>query len=138
MNVASKCQGQANPVFTYTATGFVNGDGLSAITNQPMFNTTCTTTNAFNVPYGPAYAVTASGAVAPNYNISYVPSHIVVVANPVAPPIVLSPVTPAPTPSPVPAPMRVIVRAPVKVVHHAVKKVVREPVKKVVHVRYSR
>ena len=85
VNIASKYYGESNPTFTYTVSGLVNGDTMSAITVGPRFATSCTTTSLPNNQYSPAYTVTAFGAVAPDYTISYVSSYIYVKA--IAPPV---------------------------------------------------
>ena len=54
------------PEFTYTITGFVNGETESVLTSKPIV--TCT---ADGKMVG-AYEITASGAVADNYTIQYV------------------------------------------------------------------
>ncbi len=63
----SKVYGQANPALTVSYSGFVNGDTSAELTTLPTVTTTATTTS----PVG-SYAITASGAVDPNYTISYV------------------------------------------------------------------
>ena len=66
-NNATRVYGAANPTFTDTITGFVTGDTLASLTTPPTVTTTATTAS----PAG-SYAITASGAVDPNYTISYV------------------------------------------------------------------
>ncbi len=58
--------GGAVPVLTASYSGFVNGDGTSALTTAPKITTTATSAS----PVG-AYPITASGATAPNYTITY-------------------------------------------------------------------
>ena len=58
--------GAAVPALTASYSGFVNGDNVSRLTNQP----TITTTAISSSPAG-AYPITASGAVDPNYTITY-------------------------------------------------------------------
>jgi hypothetical protein len=65
-NNASMTYGGAVPVLTGTYHGFVNGDGASSLSTQPQLTTTATTSSAAG-----SYSITASGAVATNYNISY-------------------------------------------------------------------
>jgi len=60
---ASKSYGQANPAFTITYSGFLNGDNPSAIT-QPTATTTATTTS----PVG-TYPINLTGGNAVNYSI---------------------------------------------------------------------
>jgi hypothetical protein len=66
-NNQTKVYGQANPALTVSYSGFVNGDTSASLTTQPTVSTTATTTS----PVG-TYAITASGAVDPNYAISCV------------------------------------------------------------------
>ena len=64
---ATKQQGEANPTFELTYSGFKNGETEAVLTKQP--NITCSATTAS--PKG-TYPITLSGAVAENYNITYV------------------------------------------------------------------
>lgn len=66
-NNQSKSQGSANPVLTVSYSGFVNGQTNTVLTTQPAITTTATTNSATGT-----YPITASGAVAANYNIGYV------------------------------------------------------------------
>ena len=66
-NNQSKVVGAANPALTVSYGGFVNGETQASLTTQP----TVTTTAVTGSPVG-TYPITASGAVAANYNISYV------------------------------------------------------------------
>ena len=66
-NNASKLYGAALPTLSATYSGFVNGDSASSLTTAPTLSTTATASS--NVG---SYAITASGAVDPNYTISYV------------------------------------------------------------------
>lgn len=59
--------GVANPTFTYTPTGLVNGDTTASLTTQP----TITTTAVLLSPVG-TYPIHPSAAVDPDYSISYV------------------------------------------------------------------
>ena len=63
----TKVEGEANPTFTPTFSGFKNGETNSVLTKQPTITTTATTSS----PVG-TYPVTVSGAEAQNYAISYV------------------------------------------------------------------
>ena len=62
----TKVQGDVNPVFTITYTGFVLGETATNLTTPPTITTTATT----NSPAG-YYALTPGGAVSSNYNITY-------------------------------------------------------------------
>src|SRR2546423_11674945 len=73
----AKDYGAALPTFTYSASGFVNGDTKASLTTQP----TCTTAATASSPAG-TYAINCTGAVDPNYTISYV--HGTLTVNPVA------------------------------------------------------
>ena len=61
-----KTYGSANPAFTATYSGFVNGDSQSSLTTLATINTTATVASSVGT-----YPITASGAVDPNYSISY-------------------------------------------------------------------
>lgn len=63
----TKEEGDPNPAFTFTGTGFVNGETETVLTAQPAVTTTATQAS----PAG-TYAITASGAAAENYTITYV------------------------------------------------------------------
>jgi filamentous hemagglutinin family protein len=63
---ASREYGLANPAFSATITGFVNGDDAGVLLTGPSFNTAATASS--NVG---DYLVTASGATAANYVINY-------------------------------------------------------------------
>jgi len=69
-NDASRSFNAANPPFTATYTGLVNGDTMSVVSGLTF------TTPA--IPSSPAgiYPVTPSGASALNYAIAYVPGHL--------------------------------------------------------------
>ncbi|HXB34651.1 MAG TPA: MBG domain-containing protein [Puia sp.] len=58
--------GGSVPVLTASYSGFVNGDGTSALTTAPTITTTATSASQVG-----AYPITASGATAPNYTITY-------------------------------------------------------------------
>jgi len=65
-NNASRTFDVANPAFTATYIGFVNGDTSASLTTQP----TCTTTAVLLSPVG-TYPITCSGAVDANYTVTY-------------------------------------------------------------------
>jgi hypothetical protein len=60
-------QGEANPTFDVTYSGFKNGETSSVLTKKP----TCYTTATTNSPVG-TYDITVSGAEAQNYSFKYV------------------------------------------------------------------
>ena len=60
-------QGESNPTFDVTYSGFKNGENSSVLSKQP----TCITTAVSSSPPG-TYDIIASGASATNYDISYV------------------------------------------------------------------
>jgi hypothetical protein len=66
-NNASKVYGEANPKFSASYSGFVNGDTSSSLITQPNFSTAARTTS----PAG-SYPIKVSGAVDPDYTITYV------------------------------------------------------------------
>jgi len=72
----SREYGQANPAFTVSYSGFVNGDTASAVTVAPAFNTTATPAS---VPG--TYPITGSGGSAPNYSLTHVPGLLTIFAN---------------------------------------------------------
>ena len=63
----------SNPVFTAKYAGFVNGDTYQTLTTPVGLTTTATKSSAVG-----SYPITASGAVAANYNISYVAGSLAV------------------------------------------------------------
>ncbi len=63
----TRAYGVANPTFTGTYVGFVNGDTQSAITTPPIYNTTAVTGSSVG-----NYPIIPSGAVSANYVINYV------------------------------------------------------------------
>ena len=65
----SRAYGVANPVFTSTPSGFVNGENASVLTTPATCSSTATPSSSVA---GSPYAITCSGAVAANYAISYV------------------------------------------------------------------
>lgn len=74
VNDASRVYGDENPQFTYTVSGFINGDDSSIFSSNP--NTTTTATKRSDVG---TYNITASGCTAPNYySITYKPGILTV------------------------------------------------------------
>ncbi|SDT23587.1 gliding motility-associated C-terminal domain-containing protein [Mucilaginibacter mallensis] len=73
VNDQSSVYGSALPTFTVSYSGFVNGDNAASLTTAPTINTTATAAS----PAG-TYAITASGAVDPNYAISYTPGTLTI------------------------------------------------------------
>jgi RHS repeat-associated protein len=65
----TKVYGAALPTFTASYSGFVNGDTAASLTTLPTLSTTAT---AASHVAGNPFAITASGAVDSDYNISYV------------------------------------------------------------------
>ncbi|MFD1258988.1 MBG domain-containing protein [Mucilaginibacter terrae] len=63
---ATKTYGEANPAFTPTYTGFINGDTEVSLTTKPVFNITANTAS----PVG-TYSITPTGATSNNYSIVY-------------------------------------------------------------------
>lgn len=59
--------GDANPAFTITYIGFVNGDTNIQLITQPQISTTATITSAVGV-----YPITVNGATSNNYAFTYV------------------------------------------------------------------
>jgi len=66
-NNQTKSYGAALPSLTASYSGFVNGDSSASLTTKPTLTTTATASSLVGT-----YAITASGAVDPNYTISYV------------------------------------------------------------------
>src|SRR5439155_17269458 len=64
---ASKVYGQANPAFTASYSGFVNGDTASSLGGTLSFSTPATSSSAVGT-----YAITPSGVAATNYTITFV------------------------------------------------------------------
>jgi hypothetical protein len=79
----SRAYGEANPAFTLTYSGFVNGETESVLTAAPVAQTSANATS----PAG-TYAITPSGGEAANYIFKYVAGTLTV-----------TPATPAPNPS---------------------------------------
>jgi hypothetical protein len=63
----SKEQGNANPPFTITYTGFITGEGVGNLTTPASTTTTATTAS----PVG-GYPIIPAGAASPNYRFNYV------------------------------------------------------------------
>jgi hypothetical protein len=74
----TRVRGAANPVFTYTITGFIDGDDKSDLTPAP----TCTTTADASSPVG-TYPITCSGGDTSKYDYDYRPGTLTVTAKPV-------------------------------------------------------
>ncbi|WP_419788742.1 MBG domain-containing protein [Mucilaginibacter sp. X4EP1] len=74
-NNQTKAYGAAIPTLTASYSGFVNGDTPISLTTPPTITTTAT---AASQVAGNPYAITASGAVDPNYTISYVPGSLTI------------------------------------------------------------
>lgn len=69
----SRTTEEANPVFTASYLGFVNGDNEAGLLQPPQLSTLATT----NSPTG-TYAIVAANADAPNYDITYSPGTLTV------------------------------------------------------------
>ena len=76
-NNATRAYGAANPTFTATYNGFVNGDTASSLTGT----LTCSSTATAGSPAG-MYPITCSGQSSTNYNISYSAGTLTVTAAP--------------------------------------------------------
>lgn len=68
-NNQTRFYGIANPTFTLTYTGFVNGETAANLIIQPIVTTTGTITSAIG-----NYPITARGAASNNYAITYTPA----------------------------------------------------------------
>lgn len=66
VNDASRTYGSANPAFSATYTGFVNGNAPASLTSLPIFSTAAGLSTAPGT-----YPITATGAASSNYLISY-------------------------------------------------------------------
>lgn len=72
----TKLQGTANPVFTISYSGFVNGDTpATGLTTLPVATTTAVTTSVAGT-----YPITASGGVSTKYSFAYVDGTLTVTA----------------------------------------------------------
>jgi hypothetical protein len=69
----TKVQGQANPVFRVTYTGFVLGETVANLTTAPAIATTAETVSAPGY-----YTLTPGGAVSQNYNFIYVTGRLTI------------------------------------------------------------
>jgi hypothetical protein len=78
---ASRVEGNGNPVFVPSYSGFLFGDTAAVLTTQP----TCTASATASSPVGP-YAIVCAGGVSANYDISYVPGTLSVIAGATAVP----------------------------------------------------
>src|SRR5690606_15883749 len=65
--------GEDNPEFTATVTGFEDDDDLSILTSPIVFSTSAVSGSDVGT-----YAITPSGAVAPNYEITFVPGTLTI------------------------------------------------------------
>jgi ELWxxDGT repeat protein len=63
----TKQQGQLNPIFTCTITGFADGDNIRAFTSPVVFST-----DAAQASMPGEYVINVSGAASPNYDIGFV------------------------------------------------------------------
>ncbi|MEO8406082.1 MAG: MBG domain-containing protein, partial [Chitinophagaceae bacterium] len=72
----TKLQGQPNPTFTITYTGFVAGDNAGSLTTQPTVNTTATTASLPGY-----YPLTPQAAVTGNYNFTYTAGRLTILPN---------------------------------------------------------
>jgi gliding motility-associated-like protein len=70
----SRNYGVANPAFTITYSGFVNGDTQAALTTPATATTVATSTTAPG-----SYAITANGAASGNYSFNYVNGTLTIV-----------------------------------------------------------
>ncbi len=69
----SKPYGSANPGFTFSYSGFVNGESYLSLTSPPIPYTTATITSSAG-----SYPITAGGAVDNNYSFNYLPGTLTV------------------------------------------------------------
>jgi hypothetical protein len=81
VNNATRSYGAANPAFTVSYSGFVNGDTAGSLTTPPALTTTAT---VLSHVAGNPYSITASGAVDPNYTITYVAGTLTITPVPLA------------------------------------------------------
>lgn len=72
-NTQQKPQGTANPTLTYTISGWVHGDSPAVFTTGVSISTTAITGSSIG-----SYPITASAAVAPNYNIVFIDGVLIV------------------------------------------------------------
>jgi hypothetical protein len=76
---ATMVYGGPMPSFSYTATGFVNGDTAASLGVQPTLTPGASVSSAAG-----SYSLIASGAASPNYNISYQPASLTVTKAPLS------------------------------------------------------
>ena len=62
----ARCYGQANPAFTVSYTGFVNGETASAVATAPTMTTTANASAVANT-----YPISITGGVSANYAFTY-------------------------------------------------------------------
>lgn len=79
VNNASREYGEENPQFTLSYSGFTGSDNPSMFSTMPTVSTSATRTS--NVG---EYALTVSGGVIPNYNITYVPGTLTITKAPLS------------------------------------------------------
>lgn len=72
-NNATRKYFEEEPDFTYTCSGFLNGDNTQVLTKSPTFTTDATKTSDVG-----KYQITPSGAKAKNYAISYEPGELTI------------------------------------------------------------
>ncbi|MCW2930597.1 MAG: hypothetical protein JWM19_1559 [Actinomycetia bacterium] len=73
---ATRAYGLANPPFSVTASGLVNGDTLASLQGTLTFTTTATASSAPG-----AYQVTPGGLSSPDYTIAYQPGTLTIAPN---------------------------------------------------------
>ncbi|MCX6895772.1 MAG: MBG domain-containing protein, partial [Verrucomicrobia bacterium] len=80
-NSTNRIYGVTNPAFTYTASGFVNGDTASVLTGAPVLTTSVTT----NSPVGNYVITNTAGTLtATNYTLTFTNGTLTVNPRPVA------------------------------------------------------
>lgn len=72
-NNATKQYYNENPTFSYTCSGFVNGEGNSVLSPEPTLSTSANQNSDVGI-----YEINVEGAEAPNYSISYVDGSLTV------------------------------------------------------------
>jgi MBG domain (YGX type) len=77
-NNATRPYGSANPTFTATISGFVNGDSLASLGGALLCSTAATPASSVSS----AYAIHCSGLTAVNYAITYVPGALTITPAP--------------------------------------------------------
>lgn len=73
VNSTSRTYGEANPNFTITYSGFVNGEGESVLTSKPVAATIANEKSAVG-----SYPITISGGKAKNYTFEYEQGELIV------------------------------------------------------------